>query len=46
MQPIQLLIQLHSEAFQILTIHSATTPVGSHLLPGHLQILPLIHLIH
>ena len=46
MQPIQLLIELRGECFQTLPIHTSTAPVGLHLLPGHLQVLPLIHLVH
>src|SRR6266481_109762 len=45
LQPIQLLIQLRFEGLQTLPIHSSTAPVLLHLLPGHLQILPLVHLV-
>src|SRR5215469_8276277 len=46
LQPIQLLIQLRGKLFQVLPIHASTTPIGLYLLPGHLQVLPLIHLVH
>jgi site-specific DNA recombinase len=46
LQPIQLLIQLRSESLQTLPIHTSTAPVGLDHLPGHLQILPLIHLVN
>jgi hypothetical protein len=29
-----------------LPIHAPTAPVGFHLFPGHLQVLPLIYLVH
>ena len=34
------------ERLQILPIHAPGTPVALHLLPGHLQVLPLVHLVH
>ena len=46
MQPIQLLIKLRFEGLQILPIDSTTAPVCLHLLPGHLQVLPLVYLVY
>src|SRR5215472_3227623 len=46
LQSIQLLIELCSESFQTLPIHTSTAPVGLYRLPGHLQVLPLIHLVN
>jgi site-specific DNA recombinase len=45
LQSIQLLIQLRFESLQSLPIYSSTTPVLLHLFPGHLQVLPLVHLV-
>ena len=45
LQPIQLLTQLRGESCQTLPVHAPTAPVGLYHLPGHLQILPLIHLV-
>jgi len=45
MQPVQLRTQLRSEGLQGLTIYTSTAPVLLHLLPCHLQILPLVHLV-
>ena len=46
LQPIQLLVQLHFESLQTLPIDSSTSPVRFHLLPGHLQVLPLVHFVN
>src|SRR5215813_1944793 len=46
LQSIQLLIELGSESFQTLPVHTSTAPVGLYHLPGHLQVLPLIHLVN
>jgi len=46
MQPFQLLLQLRLESLQSLPIHTSTASVRFHLFPGHLQVLPLVHLIH
>src|SRR6516225_7682262 len=46
LQSIQLLIELRGESFQTLPIHTSTAPVGLYRLPGHLQVLPLIHLVN
>src|SRR5215471_8223864 len=46
LQSIQLLFELRRESFQTLPIHTSTTPVGLYRLPGHLQVLPLIHLVN
>ena len=46
LQPIQLLIQLRGESCQALPIHTSTAPVGLDHLPGHLQVLPLVHLVN
>jgi hypothetical protein len=46
LQPVQLLAQLLGEPIQTLPVHSSTAPVGLHHLPGHLQILPPIHLVN
>src|SRR5205807_1976527 len=45
LQSIQLLIELRSESVQTLPIHPSTAPVGLYRLPGHLQVLPLIHFV-
>jgi hypothetical protein len=45
LQPIQLLVQLLFESLQSLPIDSSTSPVRFHLLPGHLQVLPLVHFV-
>src|SRR2546426_123793 len=45
LQSIQLLVQLRFKSLQSLPIYSSTSPVLLHLLPGHLQILPLVHLV-
>jgi hypothetical protein len=45
-QSIQLLIQLRGESFQTLPVHTSTAPVGLYRLPGHLQVLPLVHLVN
>src|SRR5215471_4092394 len=37
---------LRGKLFQGLPIHASTTPIGLYFLPGHLQVLPLIHLVH
>src|SRR5215469_14151687 len=46
LQPLQLLIQLRGKPFQTLPIHASTTPFSLYFLPGHLQMLPLIHFVH
>jgi hypothetical protein len=46
MQPFQLLAQLRFKSFQTLSIDSSATPVRLHFLPGHLQVLPLVHLVN
>ena len=45
LQPIHLLVQLHLESCQIQPLDASATPVRLHLLPGHLQVLPLVHLV-
>ena len=45
-QPIQLLVQLRFEIVESLPIDTSTAPVFFHLLPGHLQVLPLVHLVN
>jgi site-specific DNA recombinase len=45
-QSIQLLIELRGESIQTLPVHTSTAPVGLYHLPGHLQVLPLIHLVN
>jgi len=46
LQPIQLLSQLRVKHLKTLPIYASTTPVRFYFLPGHLQILPLVYLIH
>src|SRR5688572_8536859 len=46
MQPVQLLVPLQFEVRHALPVHTAGTLVGSHLLPGHLQVLPLVDLVY
>src|SRR5450631_2580070 len=46
MQPFQLWLQLRFESLQSLPIHTSTASVRFYLFPGHLQVLPLVHLIH
>jgi hypothetical protein len=38
--------RLRFESLQSLPIHTSTASVRFHLFPGHLQVLPLVHLIH
>jgi len=45
LQPFQLLVQLRFEGLQSLPIYTSTAPVCLHLLPGHLQVLPLVHFV-
>jgi hypothetical protein len=45
LQPIQLLIQLRGKFLQSLPIYAPTPPVGPDTFPGHLQVLPLVHLV-
>jgi hypothetical protein len=45
-QSIQLLIELRGKSVQTLPVHTSTAPVGLDHLPGHLQVLPLIHLVN
>ncbi len=46
LQPVQLLVQLRLESLQILPIYTSASPICLHLLPGHLQVLPLVHLVN
>src|SRR5215472_10485957 len=46
LQPLQLLIQLRGKPFQTLPIHASSAPISLYFLPGHLQVLPLIHFVH
>ncbi len=45
LQSIQLLIELLCESVKGLSVYTSTTPVGMYTLPGHLQVLPLVHLV-
>src|ERR1019366_9762799 len=45
LQPLQLLVQLRFKSLQGLPVYTSTAPVCLHLLPGHLQVLPLVHLV-
>jgi len=45
-QSVQLLVPLHLKVRHTLSVHTACALVGSHLLPGHLQILPLVDLVN
>ncbi|HET8548411.1 MAG TPA: hypothetical protein VFL57_10425 [Bryobacteraceae bacterium] len=46
LQPVQLLNQLRGESIQTLPVHASTAPVGFDHFPGHLQVLPLVHLVN
>jgi hypothetical protein len=46
LQPIQLLVQLRFKSLQTLLVYTSTAPVCLHLLPSHLQVLPLVHLVN
>jgi hypothetical protein len=46
LQSTQLLIDLRSEPCQALPIHTSAAPVSLYTLPGHLQVLLLVYLIH
>src|SRR5580692_272161 len=45
LQPSQLRTQLCFKSRETLPIYTSTSPVLLHLLPGHLQVLPLVHLV-
>ena len=45
-QTIEIHIERCLERRQVFSIHATGTPVALHLLPGHLQILPPVHLVH
>ena len=45
LQPIQLLAQLRFKSLQSFPIHTSTAPIRLHPFPGHLQVLPLVHLV-
>jgi len=45
LQSIQLLIESLCESAKGLSVYTSTTPVGMYTLPGHLQVLPLVHLV-
>ena len=45
-QSIEICIERCLERSQILSINATGTSVALHLLPGHLQVLPLVHFVH
>jgi hypothetical protein len=46
LRPLQLLVQLRFKSLQSLPVYTSTAPVCFHLLPSHLQVLPLVHLVN
>ena len=46
MQTIEVCIERCLERSQILSINATDTSVALHLLPSHLQVLPLVHFVH
>ena len=46
MQTIEICIERCLERSQILSINATDTSVALHLLPSHLQVLPLVHFVH
>ncbi len=45
-QTLEVRVQLRLERIQTFSINPASTAVALHFLPGHLQILPLVNLVH
>jgi len=46
LQQLQLRVQLRLESPQSLPVYTSTAPVCLHLLPSHLQVLPLVHFVN
>jgi len=46
MQSVEIRIPGRLERCQVLSIHAPGSPVAFHLLPSHIQVLPLVDLVH